>query len=147
MESFCMKRFSPVKVILAAVLAVVLFSGCSQATNSSIKSAARLNLQSGQTGKAVNITDAATIKKVTDNMNQVTFRKGNKTDDVMGWGYRLRWFDKDGKSIMGSTTDITVQDANLVKYGGYYYSTDSGKLDTALYDQLLKSATEFPPDN
>ena len=142
-----MKNFSPVKIILAAVLAVVLLSGCSQTMHFSIKSAARLNLQSGQTGKAVNITDAAVIKKITDNMNQVTFRKGNKTDDVMGWGYRLRWFDKDGKSIMGSTMDITVQDANLIKYGGYYYNADSGKLDTALYDQLLKSATEFPPDN
>lgn len=138
-DGFCIKHFLPVKIILAAVLAVVLLSGCSQTMHFSIKNAARLNLQSGKTGKAVDITDAETIKKVTDNMNQPTFKKGNHCDTV-GWSYHLSWYDKSGKSI----EDVTVLSNSVIDYKDYFYNADSGKLDTALYDQLLKSAKDVP---
>lgn len=121
------------------LLVAGLFSGCSSTTHFSISDAAKLNLQSGKTGKAVDITDAATIKKVTDNMNQPVFKKDKKVDTA-GWSYRLRWYGKDGKSI----EDVTVLSNSRIDYKDYFYNANSGELDTALYDQLLKSAKDIP---
>ena len=121
------------------ILVAGLLSGCSSTTHFSISDAAKLNMQSGKTGKAVDITDAATIKKVTDNMNQPTFKKGNHCDTA-GWSYHLSWYDKSGKSI----EDVTVLSNSRIDYKDYFYNADSGKLDTALYDQLLKSAKDIP---
>ena len=133
-QSFRFLVFFSVFILVAALL-----SGCSSTMHFSISDATKLNLQSGKTGKAVDITDTATIKKVTDNMNQPTFKKGNHCDTV-GWSYYLRWYDKNGKSI----EDVTVLSDSIIDYKDYYYNADSGKLDTALYDQLLKSAKDIP---
>ena len=118
------------------VLTVGLLAGCSHTMRFSIGTAAKITVRSGSTFKVATVTDAETIRKITDNVNQITYQRSESSVNWAGWGYRLIWYGADGKQM----EDITVQNDELINYRNYFWdSYGPEKLDIKLYNQLLKN--------
>ena len=81
-----------------------------------IPDAAQITVISGNTGKSVGITDADSIQYITDNINGLTYSKGEKVNSD-GWSYGLTWFDGGGNEV----EKVTVLDEYTIIYKGRSY--------------------------
>lgn len=90
---------------------------CSSRTHKfEIGDAAKLTVTSGNTGEKVEITDTESIRYITDNINGLTYSKGDKVSSD-GWSYALTWYDKDGNE----QKKLTVLNEYTTIYDGRYY--------------------------
>lgn len=90
---------------------------CSSRTHKfEIGDAAKLTVTSGNTGEKVEITDTESIRYITDNINGLTYSKGDKVSSD-GWSYALTWYDKDGNE----QKKLTVLNEYTIIYDGRYY--------------------------
>ena len=88
------------KKILALVLVLSLFAAlaaCTQVTRISIDSPAEIKLEKAGGGVAVTLTEAKTVKRVTDVICQLPLQAAEATEDA--WTYRITWLDENGKTI------------------------------------------------
>ena len=131
------KRLRLLIFSLLLVLTVGMLAGCSHTMKFSIGTAAKITVRSGRTGKTATVTDAETIRKITDNVNQITYQRSESSVNWMGSGDCLIWYGVDGKQMEA----IAVYDDDYINYRNYFWeSYGPEKLDTELYDQLLKNA-------
>ena len=104
------------------ILVVCMFILCSMVACSSrphtfeIPDVTKIIVISGNTGKSVGITDADSIQYITDNINGLTYSKGEKVNSD-GWSYGLTWSDGDGNEV----EKVTVLDEYTIIYEGRYY--------------------------
>ena len=110
-----MKRF------MALLLAVICMLGliCCAPTRLTfeITDAQSLTITSGTTGEIAEVTDAADIRYITDNINALTFSKNGRLDSD-GWSYALRWFDGEGVMIESVTL---LGDGYTIIFDDHYY--------------------------
>ena len=107
------------KKVLLVVCAFIVLSmvACSSRTYKfEIGDATKLTVTSGNTGEKVDITDTESIKHITDNINGLTYSKGEKTNSD-GWSYTMIWYDKDGNELK----KLAVLNEYTVIYDGRYY--------------------------
>ena len=81
-----------------------------------IGDAAKIIVSSGTTGTQVEITDTESIRYITDNINGLTYSKGEKVNSD-GWSYALILYDKDGNE----QKKLTVLNEHTVIFDGRYY--------------------------
>ena len=81
-----------------------------------IGAAAKITVLSGTTGDQVEITDTESIQYITDNINGLTYSKGEKVNSD-GWNYALIWYDMDGNE----QKKLTVLNEYTVIFDGRYY--------------------------
>ena len=81
-----------------AVLLTALLAACGETVSPSIEGAAYIELQPGNTGELVTITDADTVAQITADVNALRLRDAQEIDSS-GWSYRLRWYDADGAQL------------------------------------------------
>ena len=87
-------------IVICIVICVgVLLVACSSIKSFEIPSAAKVELRSGNTGNFVEITDADSIEKITNNINSLRYEKGNSSNDYTGWSYSIKWYNTDGSLI------------------------------------------------
>ena len=125
--------------IMALVLVLVLalsMVGCAEKSMTfDIGEASKIELRSGIDGTTVEITSAEDIQYITDNINALTFSKGESSQDYNGWSYWLKWYDSQNTLM----EEIVVMGADLIDYKDYFYSnteTDN-KIDIDYFDTLL----------
>ena len=120
------------------VLTVSMLAGCAiQTRKLSIGTASRISIENNRTYKRTVVTDAETIRKITDNMNRITFRKGESSVKNSDRKYTLTWYDENDYCFKS----ITVRNDSEINDNLYFWkATGSDKIDTGLYDQLLKNA-------
>ena len=97
------------KKILALILVLSLFAAlaaCTQVTRISIDSPAEIKLEKEGGGVAVTLTDAKTVKRVTDVVCQLPLQAAEATEDA--WTYRITWLDENGKTITKVTDRKSV---------------------------------------
>ena len=109
-------------LILALLLAFCLFGCSADETSFEITGAESLVVTSGDTGESITVTDAGDIKHITDSVCGLSYSEGGKADDD-GWGYSLKWLDRDGSAIETLTLSC---DGTTVIHGGCYYKTKDG---------------------
>lgn len=107
------------KKMMLVVCAFILLSmvGCSSRPHTfEIPDAAKITVISGNTGQSVRITDAGSIQYITDNINGLTYSRGEQVNSD-GWRYGLTWSDGDGNEV----EKVTVLDEYTIIYEGRYY--------------------------
>ena len=125
--------------IMALVLVLVLalsMVGCSNKSMTfDIGEVNKIELRSGIDGTTVEITRTEDIQYITDNINALTFSKGESSQNYDGWSYWLKWYDSQNTLM----EEIVVMGADLIDYKDYFYSnteTDN-KIDIDYFDTLL----------
>ena len=125
--------------IMALVLGLVLalsMVGCAEKSMTfDIGEASKIELRSGIDGTTVEITRTEDIQYITDNINALTFSKGESSQNYDGWSYWLKWYDSQNTLM----EEIVVMGADLIDYKDYFYSnteTDN-KIDIDYFDTLL----------
>ena len=104
-------------VLIVCVFIVLCTVACSSRTHKlEIGDAAKIIVSSGTTGEQVEITDTESIQYITDNINGLTYSKGEKVNSD-GWSYALTWYDKDGNE----QKKLTVLNEYMVIFEGRYY--------------------------
>ncbi len=100
-----------------------------------IGDAAKIIVSSGTTGTQVEITDTENIQYITDNINGLTYSKGEKVNSD-GWSYALIWYDKDGNELK----KLTVLNENTVIFDGRYYKGMEAdyEIDLAFIEKLFE---------
>lgn len=109
---------------------------CSSRTHKfEIGDAAKIIVSSGTTGTQVEITDTENIQYITDNINGLTYSKGEKVNSD-GWSYALLWYDKDGNE----QKKLTVLNENTVIFDGRYYKGMEAdyEIDLAFLEKLFE---------
>jgi len=62
--------------------------------------AAALTVVSGNTGERVTLHDKEEIRRISDNINALSYGRGRKTNGD-GWSYSLQWCDEEGGVLAG----------------------------------------------
>jgi len=109
---------------------------CSSRTHKfEIGDAAKIIVSSGTTGTQVEITDTENIQYITDNINDLTYSKGDKVSSD-GWSYALTWYDTDGNELK----KLTVLNENTVIFDGRYYKGMEAdyEIDLAFLEKLFE---------
>ena len=105
------------KKILALVLVLSLFAAlvaCTQVTRISITDPAEIKLEKADGGVAITLTDAKTVKRLTDVVSQIPLQEAESAGDA--WTYRITWLDENGKTI----TRITLSGSQITWEGQSY---------------------------
>lgn len=128
-----------------ALVAILLFTGCAPAVErlEGLASAAKVEIQSGNTGKTAEITDDETIALLAQSV-PATFTREGSSQDYTGWSYAIRWYDADEHSMAA----IAVTDETTIQKDGCFYTASQGTIDVSLLAALLEQvpAIESPPD-
>ena len=128
-----MKKF--VASFLVLVLALSM-AGCSEkGMKFDIGEASKIELRSGTDGTVIEITNTEDIKHITDNINAMTFSRGESSKDHSGWSYSLKWYDSENTLMEG----IAVMSEYQIDYNGYFYKgmEADNEIDLAYFDRLL----------
>ena len=103
--------------LVVCAFIVICMVACSSRTHKfEIGDAAKIIVSSGTTGTQVEITDTENIQYITDNINGLTYSKGEKVNSD-GWSYALIWYDKDGNE----QKKWAVLDEYTIIFDGRYY--------------------------
>lgn len=125
-------------LLLALVLAVSLTACLSAAATLDIGEADRIELRSGDSGAAVQVTDAEDIRHITDNINTLRFEKVKSGNDSSGWSYSLSWYGPDG----ALADEMVILNESRINYNGDFYMSVGAGIDTVFLDRLLEGAGE-----
>lgn len=96
--------------------------------------AERIELRSGDDGKAAEITDRDDIAHITENINTLRFEKVNPGRDHTGWSYGITWYGPDGEKL----DELLIISGNRVWYNDTYYDSLGATIDTVFLDGLLE---------
>ena len=122
--------------LVVCAFIVICMVACSSRTHKfEIGDAAKIIVSSGTTGTQVEITDTENIQYITDNINGLTYSKGEKVNSD-GWSYALLWYDKDGNE----QKKLTVLNENTVIFDGRYYKGMEAdyEIDLAFLEKLFE---------
>ena len=120
---------------LAALLLILSLTGCSSSPKRlSISGAEKIRIFNMSTGKQTELTDAADIAYITENICSLPYSKGRKVNSD-GSMFSLTWFDGAGERIAG----ISVLNENTIVYQNHYYKvmTIDYEIDLAFLDSLF----------
>ena len=128
-----MKKFVASFLVLVLALSMV---GCSEKSMKfDIGEASKIELRSGTDGTVTEITNTEDIKHITDNINALTFSRGESSKDDSGWSYSLKWYNLENNLM----EEIVVMSEQQIDYKGYFYSSmeTDHEIDLAYFDRLL----------
>ena len=125
------------KIVLVVCAFIVLcMVGCSSRTHKfEIGDSAKITVTSGTTGEQVEITETESIQYITDNINALTYSKGEKVNSD-GWSYALIWYDQNGIE----QKKLTVLSEYMIIFDGRYYKGMEAdhEIDLAFLENLFE---------
>ena len=118
-----------------AALLVLGLSGCSFGPKKlEITGTAKIQVFNSTTGKQAEITDAADMQYITENICSLPYSKGRKVNSD-GSMFSLNWLDEAGERIAG----VAVLSENTIVYQKHYYKvmTIDYEIDLAFLEGLF----------
>ena len=128
------------KKILSLVLVLSIFAAlaaCTQVTRISIDNPVEIKLEKAGGGMTINLTDAKTVKRLTDVVCQIPLQDAEESADP--WTYRLTWLDADGSKI----TTVTLA-GSQIRWEGRGYSMGIG-VDLSVITNVLETVPGLNP--
>mgnify|MGYP000664821053 CR=1 FL=1 len=122
------------KKILALILVISLFAAlaaCTQVTRISIENPAEIKLEKAGGGVAVTLTEAKTVKHITDVVCQIPLQAAENSG--ADWTYRITWLDENGREI----TQVTLAGAQI-RWEGSSYNLSVG-VDLSVVTDVLET--------
>ena len=123
-----MKKIFALALVLCMLAALV---ACTQVTRISIEDPAEIKLEKEGGSVAVTLTDAKTVKRLTDVVCQIPLQAAEATEDA--WTYRLTWYDAEGNTI----TTVTLA-GSQVRWEGASYKLGVG-VDLSVVTDVLET--------
>ena len=120
------------KKILALMLVLCLavsLAACTEVTHINIEDPARIMVEKEGGSVAVTLTDAKTVKNITDVVCKIPLQPAEATEDI--WSYRIVWQNADGSKI----TEITIA-GSQIRWEGQSYDLSMGVDLSGLTDIL-----------
>ncbi len=125
------KALFPLILLLIVIVALLFFF---RPRTFDLSQAHTLIIQSGTTGKKVEITNSQKIARIADQFVSLRFfRKTKARSD--GWSYSLSWYDAQG-NVQGS---LTILSPGEVLWKDHYYTVRGGVVDTSLLEEWMKT--------
>lgn len=118
---------------LLSCAVLLSFSGCSRTKTFDVYDARSLSIQSGSSGTMITIVDEAELEAVAMNFASIQWKRAGKSNLSTGWGYRLCWYDKNGKCM----EDVTVMNGGQIRWNDYFYTSKQAVVNTAFLEDLL----------
>ena len=122
------------KKILALILVISLFAAlaaCTQVTRISIENPTEIKLEKAGGGVAVTLTEAKTVKRITDVVCQIPLQAAENSG--ADWTYRITWLDESGNVI----TTVTLAGAQI-RWEGQSYNLSVG-VDLSVVTDVLET--------
>ena len=120
---------------LLTILLILSLTGCSSSPKRlEITGAAKIQIFNMSTGKQTELTDAADIAYITENICSLPYSKGRKVNSD-GSMFSLSWLDETGERIAG----VAVLSENTIVYQKHYYKvmTIDYEIDLAFLEDLF----------
>ncbi len=109
--------------LIAVFLLISIVSCAKQEIQFEIGTASKVKIFSGSTGKSVEITDAAVIKTITDDINSHKFIKDKSSKNWEGFSYYITWYDANGEQM----EEVIVMNGSRISYNDYFYDKEECK--------------------
>ena len=122
------------KKMIALVLVLSLFAAlaaCTNVTRISIENPAQIKLEKAGGSMAVTLTDAKTVKRITDVICQIPLQDAESSNDA--WTYKLTWLDSDGRKI----TTLSLA-GSQIRWEGKSYNLGVG-VDLSVITDVLET--------
>ena len=114
------------------IITTLILASCSATKTFTLVGITKIELSSGSTGNAVEITEQEQIQKLILPFNEAEFIKESSSKNVKGYNIRLRFY-KDDKMV----DEIIVCNWGAIDYKNYFYLTDEGTFDMPYFNELL----------
>ena len=121
------------KKIIALVLVLAMFgalTACTEVTRITIDNPAKIMLEKEGGTVAITLTDAKTVRQITDVVCQIPLQAAEPTEDT--WTYRITWLDADGVTV----EVVTIAGAQI-RWDGQSYNLGIG-VDLSILTDLLE---------
>lgn len=122
------------KKILALILVLCLVgsvAACAEVTRITINDPARIMVEKAGGSVAITLTDAKTVKRITDVVCQIPLQAAEAAGEA--WTYRIAWLDADGNKI----TEITLA-GSQIRWEGKSYNLSVG-VDLSVLTDILET--------
>lgn len=122
------------KKMIALALVLSLFAAlaaCTHVTRISIENPAQIKLEKAGGSMAVTLTDAKTVKRITDVICQIPLQDAESSSDP--WSYKLTWLDSDGRKI----TTLSLA-GSQIRWEGKSYNLGVG-VDLSVITDVLET--------
>ena len=125
----------PIFWIIAVVIVVYLSLSMNFTMNlkREVSDAAKIRLRGGSYWKGMEITDAETIQRITDDVKGMIFMPSSISIGTGGWSYELTWYDAEGNEM----ESLVILTDNKVSEDVFFYKAVVGHFDLEFYDELL----------
>ena len=122
--------------ILLLVLALSL-AGCGTFMSFQIGEANRIHIRSEAAGLEAEVSDPASIQRLTEEVNALQFEQTAPADGQDAYVYQLTWFDAEENPIAEIT--ITEENGHQIRHDGFYYKVAADQnIDTDLIETMLE---------
>ncbi len=120
-------------ILLILVYGVILYT--MQEVHLNIGQAAKITVFAGASGKTAEVTDAETVRAITDDFNRLTLERGSSSKKYEGCVYELTWFDAEGNAIQS----VRVMSADRISSKDRFLLVKQGSdgLHMAVLDELF----------
>ncbi|MCD8500406.1 MAG: hypothetical protein LRY71_00355 [Bacillaceae bacterium] len=95
---------------------------------------AKITVFNGGTGKETVITNREDIDYIINNLNDVTFRKGNLSLMSMGFSFRTTIYDQKGRPMQ----KLTIESQDTIDYKWFFYQAVDQKIDYKYIENLVE---------
>lgn len=132
------------KILIAVAAAVCLIAGIAvwyvlprTFLKTDVSEIASVTVFDGMTGVGFDITDAEEINTVAESIKNTKAKKDGFSLGKMGYGFRLSFYDTDGKK----SEELTVNSDSLIRKDPFFYSCSGLCYDylSELEDKYLQS--------
>ena len=127
-------------ILLAAVLCVlaaaVWYSMPVKLLDIDPDSVAKITIFDGNQGRQIEVTDAAMVRRVAENLDSVTVRRRGISLGYTGYRFRVEVYTQNGDGVKPAARFI-VNAADSVRKDPLFYRVEKGELDFELMQSLF----------
>ena len=128
------------RILLAAILcllaAAVWYSMPVKLLNIDPDSVAKITIFNGNQGRQIEVTDAAMVRRVAENLDSVTVRRRGISLGYTGYRFRVEVYTQNGDGVKPAVRFI-VNAADSVRKDPFFYRVERGELDFELMPSLF----------
>ncbi len=138
-----MKNKKIVLIILTLVIAVVgigliWYNSSVDMLNLDVEKVAVIEVQNGNTGEHLEITDQDDIAHLIDQWNSVVLSRGKLSSGYVGYSLRITLLDHDGKELSGMN-NFYINTDEVMRIDPFFYDVESGNLSHDYIQELFDS--------
>lgn len=128
MKNAKMARYT-ILVFLICLIGVLIWYGMPvKALDVDPDSVAYISIFDGNQGRQVEVTDADQIRRIVENLDSVTLRRGKPSIGYTGYRFRAEVYTYSGNDVKRAARFI-INTAESIRKDPFFYRVEDGKID------------------